>query len=108
VRSTVADENPEQIDVARAAADGFPKCSSLERSSSRPERNEDMNILAVSKHHTGLRLAEVAFLLIVFAGVWLAAADIWRLSRARGIVAGVALALAGLLLIVATRRFHFG
>ena len=58
-------------------------------------------------HHTSVRLAEVGFLLILFAGVWLAAAEIPRLGlqTARTIVAGIALALAGLLLIVAT---HWG
>ena len=69
-----------------------------------------MNIVAVFKHHTGLRLAEVGFLLIIFAGVWLAAADIWqpRFGRARGVVAGAAFVVAGVLLIIATRRYHYG
>jgi len=60
--------------------------------------------------HTGVRVAEVGFLLILFAGVWLVAAEIpqLKLSRARLIVAGVALALAGLLLIIATHSGHFG
>jgi len=60
--------------------------------------------------HTGVRLAEVGFLLILFAGVWFVAAEIpqLKLSRARTIVAGAALALAGLLLIVATHSGHFG
>ena len=62
-----------------------------------------MNLLALA-HHTGVRLAEVGFLLILFAGVWLAAAQVpkFKLGTARTIVAGVALALAGLLLIIAT------
>jgi len=67
-------------------------------------------MLLALTHHDGLRIAEVGFLLMLFAGVWLAAADVPQLglSRARGIVAGVALALAGLLLIVATHWGHFG
>jgi hypothetical protein len=58
-------------------------------------------------HHTGVHLAEIAFLLILFAGVWLAAAGVpqLRLGPTRTVVAGIALALGGLLLIVAT---HWG
>jgi hypothetical protein len=60
--------------------------------------------------HTGIRFAEVGFLLIVFAGVWLAAANSPQLGFARGrsVVAGIALAIAGILLIVATHWGHFG
>ncbi len=59
---------------------------------------------------TGLQLAEIAFLLILIAGVWLVAAEIPALGlhRARTIVAGSALAAAGALLIVATHWGHFG
>jgi hypothetical protein len=68
-----------------------------------------MKFLALA-HHTGARLAETGFLLIMFAGIWLTAAQIpkFRLGTARTIVAGAALALAGLLLIIATRWGHFG
>ena len=68
-----------------------------------------MNSLALA-HHTGTRLAEIGFLLILFAGVWLAAAQVpkFRFGTARTIVSGVALALAGLLLIIATHWGHFG
>jgi hypothetical protein len=68
-----------------------------------------MNLLALA-HQTGLRLAEIGFLLILFAGVWLAAGQVQQLKwgRFRTIVAGVALALAGILLIVATHWGHFG
>jgi hypothetical protein len=61
-------------------------------------------------HHTGIRLAEVGFLLVLIAGVWLVAAHIPRLKFATGrtIVAGAALAIGGVLLIVATRWGHFG
>jgi hypothetical protein len=61
-------------------------------------------------HHTGVRLAEIGFLLILFAGIWLAAAQIpvFKFGTARTIVAGVALAVAGLLLIIATHWGHFG
>ena len=68
-----------------------------------------MKLLALA-HHTGVRLAETGFLLILFAGIWLTAAQIpkFRLGTARTIVAGAALALAGLLLIIATHWGHFG
>jgi hypothetical protein len=61
-------------------------------------------------HQTGIVLAEVGFLLILFAGIWLVAAQIpaFRLPTERTIVAGAALAVAGVLLIVATRWGHFG
>jgi hypothetical protein len=59
---------------------------------------------------TGLKLAEIGFLLILIAGVWLVAAEIpaLRFHRARTIVAGAALAAAGVLLIIATHWGHFG
>jgi hypothetical protein len=68
-----------------------------------------MKVLALA-HETGVRLAEIGFLLVLFAGVWLVAAQVpkFRLGTVRTIVAGVALALAGLLLIIATRWGHFG
>jgi hypothetical protein len=60
-------------------------------------------------HHTGVRLAEVGFLLILIAGVWLVAAQIPRLrmGRLRMIIAGVALGTGGVLLIIATHWGHF-
>jgi hypothetical protein len=59
---------------------------------------------------TGIVLAEVGFLLLLFAGVWLTAAQIplFKLATERTIVAGVALALSGVLLIIATRWGDFG
>jgi hypothetical protein len=68
-----------------------------------------MTLLAFT-HHAGLRLAEVGYLLLVFAGIWLAAAQIpqLRFGKARTIVAGVALAAGGVLLIVATHWGHVG
>jgi hypothetical protein len=52
----------------------------------------------------------VGFLLMLFAGVSLAAAHIewFKFSNTRSIVAGVALAIGGLLLIIATHWGHFG
>jgi hypothetical protein len=48
-----------------------------------------MNSLALA-HRTGVRLAEVGFLLILFAGVWIAAAQVpkFRFGTARMIVSG--------------------
>ena len=60
--------------------------------------------------HTDVLLAELGFLLILFAGVWIVAAESPRLQRRRFrmIVAGSALAIAAALLIVATHWGHFG
>jgi hypothetical protein len=68
-----------------------------------------MHVLALSEH-TGRHLAEIGFLFILFAGIWLAAAQIpqFKFGIARTIVAGVALAVAGVLLIIATHWGHFG
>ncbi len=66
-----------------------------------------MSPVVAMSHHTSVHLAEVAFLLNGIAGVWLVAAGIprLRLGHLRTAIAGVALAVAGLLLIVAT---HWG
>lgn len=71
-------------------------------------------------HSTAVRLAEVAFLLFVIAGIWIASASLtdankWHIrarfvviapSRFRMTVAGVLLAAGGVLLIVATHWGH--
>jgi hypothetical protein len=67
-----------------------------------------MGVLLVLSRQTSVRLAEVGFLLIVIAGVWLVAAETlnperWR--RFRTAAAGLLLAVAGVLLIVTT---HWG
>lgn len=61
-------------------------------------------------HRVSGRLAEVAFLMILIAGVWLAAAETLAPPKHlnRTTVAGVLLAIAGLLLIVATHCGQFG
>jgi hypothetical protein len=61
-------------------------------------------------HHAGVIVAEVGFLLIVIAGIWLVSSEmpIFKAVRARKIVAGVALAVGGVLLIIATHWGHFG
>lgn len=69
-----------------------------------------MTVVVGFVHRTGIRLAEIGFLLLLFAGVWLAAAQApqLKLRTARTIVAGVALAISGLLLIIAVHWGHFG
>jgi hypothetical protein len=69
-----------------------------------------MNFVLALTHQTGRRLAEIGFLLVLFAGIWLAAAQIpqLKLGTARTIIAGIALAIGGLLLVIATRWGHFG
>jgi hypothetical protein len=61
-------------------------------------------------HQSGVTLAEVGFLLILFSGLWLVAAQIpaLKMRTTRTIVSGIALACAGVLLILATRWGHFG
>lgn len=64
-------------------------------------------------HATSVKLAEVGFLLILIAGVWLVASELVSLGapkwhKFRIIVAGGCLAAAGILLIVATHWGSFG
>ncbi len=64
-------------------------------------------------HAVGVKLAEVGFLLVLIAGVWLVASEIAALGaskwhRFRIVVAGGCLAAAGSLLIVATHWGGFG
>ena len=68
-------------------------------------------MIAAMTRHTGIRLAEVGFLLILIAGVWLVFAEILnpaKWGKFRTIVSGVLLAIAGLILIIATHWGHFG
>jgi hypothetical protein len=69
-----------------------------------------MNFVLALTPQTGRKVAEVGFLLILFAGIWLAAAQIplFGLRRARTIIAGIALAIGGVLLLIATHWGHFG
>lgn len=61
-------------------------------------------------HHSSLRLAEIGFLLMLIAGVWLAAAQVPRLGFAHGrtIVAGILIAAGALLEIIAIHWGTFG
>jgi hypothetical protein len=79
-----------------------------------------MSLILGFAHSTGVKLAEVAFLLFMIAGVWIASASLtqvneWHLwlkfvvmapSRFRMTVAGILLAVGGLLLIIATHWGH--
>jgi hypothetical protein len=67
-------------------------------------------VIVLMTHHTGRRLAELGFLLVLFAGAWFAAAEVpqFKFASGRSIVGGLALAVAGLLLIVAIHWGHFG
>jgi hypothetical protein len=69
-----------------------------------------MNLILGLTHHDAGRLAELACLLMLFAGVWLAAGHIpqFKFGAARSIVPGIALALAGLLLGIAIHWGRFG
>lgn len=77
-----------------------------------------MWLLAFS-HSTGVRVAEVGFLLLLIAGVWIVSASLTKVekthtwhgvvvasSRFRMIVAGLLLACGGVLLIVAAHWGH--
>jgi hypothetical protein len=66
-------------------------------------------IMTINKS-TSLRLAEVGFLLLALAGVWFVASETPKLkqSSARMVLGGLALFLAGVLLVVATHWGKFG
>jgi hypothetical protein len=77
-----------------------------------------VGLLAFS-HGTGVRVAEVAFLLLLIAGVWIASAALTKVekthtwhgvvvasSRFRLTVAGLMVAVGGLLLIIAAHWGH--
>jgi hypothetical protein len=69
-----------------------------------------MSFVLALTQQAGRKLAEVGFLLILIAGLWLAAAQIplFKIHTARTIVAGLALASGGVLLLIATHWGHFG
>jgi hypothetical protein len=70
-------------------------------------------VIVAITHSTGIKLAEVGFLLILIAGVWLVASELTVLGalkwhKFRIIVEGACLAVAGILLIVAAHWGGFG
>ncbi len=69
-----------------------------------------MNLLFAFTHHTGVRLAEVGFLFMAFAGIWMGAAQTpkFRFGAGRTIIAGIALAIGAILVIIATHWGRYG
>lgn len=67
-----------------------------------------MKFVLAFSHNTSVTVAEVAFLLLLIAGVWTAVAWLARgkWERYRMVVAGILIAVAGLLLIIATHWGH--
>ena len=68
-----------------------------------------MNLLVTTiSVHNGIRIAEVGFLLGAIAGTLLALAAILNLGRGWNFLAGIALAVGSVLLIIATHWGRFG
>ena len=65
-----------------------------------------MDILALT-HHNGVRLAELGFLLAAVAGGSIFVGALTSRSRVANLLAGAALAVGAVLLIIAIRRGHF-
>jgi hypothetical protein len=74
------------------------------------ERESIRQMLATISYQTSIRLAEVGFLLVLIAGVWIVAAEVpqLKIARTRMNAAGTLLAVAGLLLIVPIHWGTFG
>ena len=68
-----------------------------------------MTPLLTLSANTGRKLAEVGFLLVIIAGIWLAASQLPQLRRGafRMTGAGVLLAAGGVLVLVAIHWGHF-
>ena len=66
-----------------------------------------MTLFALT-HHTGIRLAEIGFALAAIAGGLLVLSTLPGGRRAGMLLAGLALAAAGVVLVVATRWGGFG
>lgn len=61
-------------------------------------------------HQTGIRFAEIGFLLLLLVGLWLIVASRFTALRSGAVwtvVAGVAIGAAAVLLIIATHWGHF-
>jgi hypothetical protein len=102
-RSSIADD----VDRCRRAATSGRTAAR----SAASEPSLTVTFVPAISHHTGIDLAEVGFLPIVIAGIWMVAAQILnpvRWGKMRHIVAGTALAVGGVLLIIATHWGHFG
>jgi len=68
-----------------------------------------MSPIVAMSVHDGVRTAEVGYLFMLIAGVWFAAAELptFPFARGRRMVAGVLLAIAAILLIVASHWGHY-
>ena len=66
-----------------------------------------MTIFAFTRH-TGVRIAEIGFALVVVAGALSAIAPLTRFARPGTVAGGVALAAGAVLVIVAIRWGSFG
>jgi hypothetical protein len=67
-----------------------------------------MNLLAITQHN-GIRIAEVGFALAAIAGGLLVIGGLAPVGRrAASLLAGLALAAAGVLLVIAAHWGHFG
>jgi hypothetical protein len=66
-----------------------------------------MSLILTINRATSARIAEIAYLLILIAGIWMVVAELTKLKlhTVRMVVAGIALGAAGLLLLIAT---HWG
>jgi hypothetical protein len=65
-----------------------------------------MDLLALAQR-SGIRIAEVGFALVAVAGAILVVGPFTRLARRSTILAGIALAVGGVLVIVAVHWGHF-
>jgi hypothetical protein len=72
--------------------------------------NPGMTLLLAMSRGTGRKVAEVGFLLLIIAGIWLAASQFQRprWGVLRTVVAGFAIAAGGVLLLIAVHWGHFG
>jgi hypothetical protein len=66
------------------------------------------DMLLALTHHGGIRLAEVGFALVAVAGALLALGGMTPARRSANALAGLALAVGGVLVIVAAHWGHFG
>jgi uncharacterized protein YjeT (DUF2065 family) len=67
-----------------------------------------ITVLALT-HHTGIRLVEVGLVFFLLAGAWMASAQVsrWKPNALR-VIAGVALVLGAVLVLIAVHWAHFG
>lgn len=79
----------------------------MKENDGRPANGASMTIFAFTRH-TGVRIAEIGFVLVAIAGALLAVAPVSRLGRPGAVAGGVALAAGAVIVIVAIRWGSFG